>query len=68
MKLHEIANPKEEKTTEEEPAFFRRQAGPVLSKYERKEVKRKIKSGKTPMFLKRQAESVELTEISRRGF
>lgn len=42
------------------PALLRPQAGPKLSKYEKKQIKQKLKSGKTPSFLKRQAESVDI--------
>lgn len=55
MKLHEIANPNEEQK-EEQSAFLRPQAGPLLTKRDRKQIARKLKSGHVPMFLKKQAE------------
>lgn len=54
MKVNEIFQPKEPDPNT--PAFLRKQAGPVLSKYEKKVIAKKLKHGYVPSLLKKQAE------------
>jgi hypothetical protein len=59
MKLIEIVTPNEEKKEEfcdELPAFLRPQAGPKLSRRERRKIAHSVRTGQKPAFLKKQAE------------
>lgn len=60
MKVFEVLNSKKVEVEPEAPSMFlSRQAGPVLSKYERAVIKRKVAKGYIPNMLKKQAESIE---------
>jgi hypothetical protein len=56
MKVFEVLKKPEPKEDENKPALLTRQAGPVLSKYEKKVIKNKLKRGHVPAFIKKQAE------------
>lgn len=56
MKLIEIVTPNEEKKEEELPMFLRPQAGPKLSRRDRRAIAHKVRTGYKPAFLKKQAE------------
>jgi len=56
MKVFKVIEKLERKDGKSTPALLKPQAGPLLSKYEKKVLKNKIKHGYVPMFLRKQAE------------
>lgn len=61
MKLNEIKIPKPVKVEPEKSSLFLHpQAGERLNRHDKDRIKRKLNRGHIPMFLKRQAESIDV--------